>query len=68
MIPLLIHPTFLIWRMKECAEVLEDLRRQHKAHKRYTDMMIAAMAKAGNHVVVTRNLKDFELLLPSIYA
>jgi predicted nucleic acid-binding protein len=27
-------------------------------------MMIAAMAKAGRHVVVTRNQKDFENLLP----
>jgi predicted nucleic acid-binding protein len=49
---------------EKCAEALEVLRQQHKAHKRYADMMIAAMAKAGNHVVVTRNLKDFESLLP----
>jgi len=27
-------------------------------------MMRAAMAKAGNHIVVTRNIKHFEPLLP----
>jgi predicted nucleic acid-binding protein len=48
----------------KCAKTLEILRLQHKAHKQYVDMMIAAMAKAGNHVVVTRNLKHFEPLLP----
>ena len=48
----------------ECARALEELQRHHKAHKKYADMMIAAMAKAGKHVVVTRNQKDFENLLP----
>ena len=47
------------------AKALEELQRQHKAHKKYADLMIAAMAKAGKHVVVTRNLKDFENLLPT---
>jgi predicted nucleic acid-binding protein len=31
---------------------------------RYADMMIAAMVLAGNHIVVTRNIKHFEPLLP----
>lgn len=48
----------------KCAEALATLRQQHRTHKRYADLMIAAMAKAGNHVVVTRNLKHFEPLLP----
>jgi predicted nucleic acid-binding protein len=48
----------------ECAKVLEELKRHHKAHKKYADMMIAAMAKVGKHIVVTRNLKDFYGLLP----
>lgn len=47
-----------------CAEALAILQQQHKKHKCYTDMVIAAMAKAGNHIVVTRNLKHFEPLLP----
>jgi len=48
----------------KCAEILEALQQKHKAHKRYADMMIAATAKAGNHIVVTRNVKHFEPLLP----
>ena len=48
---------------EKCAKALEELKQQHKAHKKYPDLMIAAMAKVGKHVVVTRNLKDFENLL-----
>jgi predicted nucleic acid-binding protein len=46
------------------ANVLEEFRHKHKAHKRYADMMIAAVAKAGNHILITRNQKHFEKLLP----
>ncbi|MDM8562459.1 type II toxin-antitoxin system VapC family toxin [Candidatus Marithioploca araucensis] len=49
---------------EKCAEILEALQRKHKTHKRYADMMIAAIAKAEHHIVVTRNVKHFELLLP----
>jgi predicted nucleic acid-binding protein len=49
---------------EKCAKALEELKHQHKAHKKYPDLMIAAMAKVGKHIVVTRNLKDFENLLP----
>jgi len=49
---------------EECARALEELQQHHQAHKKYADMMIAAMAKAGVHIVVTRNQKDFENLLP----
>lgn len=49
---------------ERCAAVLEELRNKHKAHKRYADMMIAAMAKVGNHIVVTRNQKHFRKFLP----
>lgn len=49
---------------EECARVLKELRGKHKSHKRYTDMLIAAMVEAGNHTVVTRNTKHFEKLLP----
>jgi predicted nucleic acid-binding protein len=48
----------------KCAKALEELKQQHKAHKKYPDLMIAAMAKAGRHIVVTRNQKDFANLLP----
>lgn len=52
---------------EECAKALKELRHNHKAHKRYTDMLIAAMAEAGNHIVVTRNTKHLEKLLPKKY-
>jgi len=48
---------------EECAKVLVGLQKRHKAHKRYADMLIAAMVKAGKHVLVTRNTKDFANLL-----
>jgi predicted nucleic acid-binding protein len=49
---------------ENCVRKMEELKCRHKTHKRYADMMIAAMALAGNHIVVTRNQKHFEKLLP----
>ena len=49
---------------ESCAAVLERLRRKHKRRKRYADLMIAAIAEAGGHVVVPRNRDDFVDLLP----
>ncbi len=49
---------------EKCAKALAELRQKHKKHKCYADMMIAAMVLAGNHIVVTRNVKHFEPLLP----
>ncbi|MEP7339031.1 MAG: type II toxin-antitoxin system VapC family toxin [Acidobacteriota bacterium] len=43
---------------------LARLQKQHRTHKRHVDLMIAAMAIAGNHVVITRNQKHFADLLP----
>ena len=45
---------------------LQQLLKQHQSRKRYADVMIAALAKAGQHVVVTRNTKDFADLLPKV--
>lgn len=44
---------------------LMTLRQRVKTRKRYADVVIAAMALAGNHIVVTRNLADFRDLLPA---
>ncbi len=46
------------------ATVLAALLKQHASRKRYADVMIAALARAGNHIVVTRNQQDFVDLLP----
>ena len=43
----------------------ENLRRLYRTHKRRADMLIASMALAGRHIVVTRNIDDFRELLPS---
>lgn len=49
---------------QSCAGAMERLRRRHRSRKRYADLMIAAMAEAGRHVLVTRNRADFVDLLP----
>jgi predicted nucleic acid-binding protein len=48
----------------KCAEILQQLCDKHKKHKRYVDMMIAAVAICGKHIVVTRNIKHFSIFLP----
>jgi predicted nucleic acid-binding protein len=49
---------------ESCAPILSRLRKKHKRRKRYADLMIAAIAEAGGHIVVTRNQDDFVDLLP----
>ncbi|MCI0699341.1 type II toxin-antitoxin system VapC family toxin [candidate division KSB1 bacterium] len=49
---------------EEAKDEFKRLLKKFKSKKRYADMMIAAMALAGGHVVVTRNTKHFEDLLP----
>jgi len=47
------------------ATVFAQLLKKHRAHKRYPDIMIAAIALTGSHIVVTRNQKHFVDLLPA---
>ena len=44
---------------------LTELRSRVNTRKRYADVVIAAMALAGNDIVVTRNVDDFRDLLPA---
>jgi predicted nucleic acid-binding protein len=44
---------------------LVALRQRVSTHKRYADVMIAALALAGDDIVVTRNVEDFRDLLPA---
>ncbi len=48
----------------QSAQVFKKLLSRIKSKKRYPDVMIAAMALAGDHVVITRNKKHFADLLP----
>lgn len=50
---------------KKAAQALIVLKRTRKSKKRYADMLIAAMAIADNHIVVTRNVRHFKDLLPA---
>lgn len=49
---------------KAAAEMI-TLRQRVSTKKRYADVIIAAMALAGGHLVVTRNVEDFKELLPA---
>ena len=49
----------------KCADVLKELQKKHRTHKRYADLMLAAMAKASNDILVTRNQKHFLKFLPN---
>jgi predicted nucleic acid-binding protein len=44
---------------------LTALRSRVNTRKRYADVVIAAMALAGDDIVVTRNVDDFRDLLPA---
>lgn len=48
-----------------CATELAQLQQQHRSHKRYADLQIAALALAGGHIVITRNVRHFADLLPA---
>lgn len=49
-----------------CTTEMERLRQQHRQRKRYADLMIAAMAVAGQHILVTRTHANFvDVLLPA---
>jgi predicted nucleic acid-binding protein len=54
----------IVWFDNKSETVLERLRQQNRRSKRYADMMIAAIAIAGRHTLVTRNQRDFADLLP----
>ncbi len=47
-----------------CANELLQLQQTSQTRKRYADAMIAAMARAAHHIVVTRNQAHFANLLP----
>jgi predicted nucleic acid-binding protein len=45
--------------------VAEQLKTQIKSRKRHADLIIAAQAIAGHHILVTRNTSDFQDMMPA---
>ena len=45
--------------------VATRLKNQLKTRKRYADVIMAAQVIAGNHILVTRNVKDFRDIVPA---
>lgn len=57
---------FAVLPLDEAAiTVAAQLKQRLKAHKRHADLIIAAQAIAGRHILVTRNTKDFQAWLPA---
>lgn len=62
---LLLQQFNLIIFNQAAGEAMSQLQSKLKTRKRYADVMIAAMALAGDHIVVTRNQTHFVDILPS---
>ena len=61
----ILHQFQMLALNQQDASTLAQMQKKHGSRKRYADMMIAAMALTGKHIVVTRNLKHFADLLPA---
>jgi predicted nucleic acid-binding protein len=55
----------ILYLDEKAAKEMETLPQRVGTKKRYADVIIAAMALAGGHTVVTRNVNDFKDLLPA---
>ena len=60
----ILEPFQIVAVDQAAVAVLKRLLKQYQSRKRYADVMIAAIAIAGHHIVITRNQKDFADLLP----
>lgn len=54
-----------IYVTEQAVVELAALRQRVSTRKRYADVVMAAMALAGDDIVVTRNVDDFRDLLPA---
>ncbi len=50
---------------EQALAVVTRLKNQLKTRKRYADVLIAAQVITGNHLLITRNTKDFRDILPA---
>lgn len=49
---------------EKSAEILKTLKSRFSDKKRYADLMIASIVLGGNHILITRNTKHFDDVLP----
>jgi predicted nucleic acid-binding protein len=55
----------LLYFDDQALAIATQLIARSKTKKRYANVLIAAQASAGNHILVTRNTADFRDLLPA---
>jgi len=61
----LLNKFQLLYFNDQSLAIATQLIAQFKTRKRYADVLIAAQAIAGHHILVTRNTADFRALLPA---
>src|SRR5215475_11855287 len=61
----LLNKFQLLYFNDQSLAVATQLIAQFKTRKRYADVLIAAQAIAGRHILITRNTSDFRDLLPA---
>jgi predicted nucleic acid-binding protein len=61
----LLNKFQLLYFNDQSLAIATQLIAQFKTRKRYADVLIAAQAIAGHHILVTRNTADFRDLLPA---
>lgn len=61
----LLNKFQILYFDEQALAIAARFKSQLKTRKRYADVLIAAQALTGRHILVTRNRDDFRDLLPS---
>jgi predicted nucleic acid-binding protein len=62
---ILLRRFHLLYFDEQSLAIAGQLKAQTRTRKRYADVLIAAQAMAGHHILVTRNTANFRDLLPA---